>query len=62
MPSRRGSEWVSATAHAGAVRAARKAGQLAMVGAPAATTVKDGRFTLRLALPRQAISLICLEW
>ena len=38
------------------------AGQLAQVEAPATVQVEAGQATLALALPRQAVSLLVLEW
>jgi xylan 1,4-beta-xylosidase len=39
-----------------------KAGQLAAMEAPATVRIDGGQATLPLALPRQAVSLIVLEW
>jgi len=39
-----------------------KAGQLAAMGAPETVRVKDAKATVRLKLPRQAVSLLVLEW
>jgi xylan 1,4-beta-xylosidase len=39
-----------------------KAGQLTALGAPERVTLKDSATTLRLTLPRQAVSLLVLEW
>ncbi|MCI0464509.1 MAG: hypothetical protein L0Z62_46855 [Gemmataceae bacterium] len=39
-----------------------KAGQLTALAAPATVRVNEGRTTLRLTLPRQAVSLVRLEW
>jgi xylan 1,4-beta-xylosidase len=39
-----------------------KAGQLATIGAPGNISVKDGETTLKLKLPRQAVSLIQISW
>ena len=38
------------------------AGKLAQMEAPATVRVEGGQATLPLALPRQAVSLIVLEW
>ena len=38
------------------------AGRLARMDAPAAVHIEGGRATLPLALPRQAVSLLVLEW
>ena len=38
------------------------AGQLARMEAPATLRVEKGQATLRFALPRQAVSLVVLEW
>jgi xylan 1,4-beta-xylosidase len=38
------------------------AGQLALVGPPGTVQVEDGALTLSLSLPRQAVSLLQLEW
>jgi xylan 1,4-beta-xylosidase len=38
------------------------AGQLALVGPPRTVQVEDGALTLSLSLPRQAVSLLQLEW
>ena len=39
-----------------------KAGKLAPLGDPETVRVKDAKVTLRLKLPRQAVSLLVLEW
>ena len=39
-----------------------KAGQLAVAGPPETTKVHEGNATLRLTLPRQAVSLLKLSW
>jgi len=39
-----------------------KAGRLALLGEPEALRVEDAKVTLRFQLPRQAVSLIVLEW
>ena len=39
-----------------------KAGKLAAMEAPATVRIDGGQVTLPLALPRQAVSLIVLEW
>lgn len=39
-----------------------KASQLATVGAPDKIQVTDGKATLKLALPRQAVSLVLVKW
>jgi xylan 1,4-beta-xylosidase len=39
-----------------------KAGQLTALAAPAAIRVNEARTALRLTLPRQAVSLVRLEW
>jgi xylan 1,4-beta-xylosidase len=39
-----------------------KAGQLALFTSPEAVSVKDGAALLRLALPRQGVALLVLEW
>lgn len=39
-----------------------KAGQLALYGSPAYIQPVDGKATVRLTLPRQAVSLLKLEW
>jgi xylan 1,4-beta-xylosidase len=39
-----------------------KAGRLAVLGEPEALRVEDGKATLRFNLPRQAVSLLVLEW
>jgi xylan 1,4-beta-xylosidase len=39
-----------------------EAGQLAATSSPAAVRVEDGRASLAFALPRQAVSLLVLEW
>jgi xylan 1,4-beta-xylosidase len=39
-----------------------KAGQLATLGAPEIVRVKSGKTIVRLKLPRQAVSLLVLEW
>lgn len=39
-----------------------KAGQLAVKGAPETLRVKGGKTMVRLKLPRQAVSLLVLEW
>lgn len=39
-----------------------KAGQLATMGAPETVRVENGKATVRLKLPRQAVSLLVLEW
>jgi xylan 1,4-beta-xylosidase len=39
-----------------------RAGQLAELSDVAAFKVEDGRATIRIALPRQAVSLLVLEW
>ncbi len=39
-----------------------KAGQLATVGRPVKKTVKNGKLLVSIALPRQAVSLIKLDW
>ncbi|HWA09741.1 MAG TPA: beta-xylosidase [Opitutaceae bacterium] len=39
-----------------------KAGQLAQLEEPAAVNVADGAATLKFTLPRQAVSLLVLEW
>jgi xylan 1,4-beta-xylosidase len=38
------------------------AGKLAQMEAPATVPIDGGRATLQLALPRQAVSLLMLEW
>jgi xylan 1,4-beta-xylosidase len=38
------------------------AGKLAEMDAPAGVRVEGGRATLSLALPRQAVSLVVMEW
>ena len=38
------------------------AGKLSQIDAPATVAVEDGKATLRFALPRQAVSLIVLNW
>ena len=38
------------------------AGQLAMLGEPTAVPIANGAATLKFALPRQAVSLLVLEW
>ena len=38
------------------------AGKLAQLEAPATVRVDGGRATLPLTLPRQAVSLLVLEW
>ena len=38
------------------------AGQLAPVEAPATLGVEKGQAVLRFVLPRQAVSLVVLEW
>jgi xylan 1,4-beta-xylosidase len=43
-------------------RQLEQAGQLAALIGPAAADMKDGQFTLAFDLPRQAISLLILEW
>jgi xylan 1,4-beta-xylosidase len=43
-------------------RQLEKAGQLTLMGTPAKVEVKDSRFVTRLELPRQAVSLLVLEW
>ena len=39
-----------------------QAGKLAALGAPETVSVRDGRASLRFALPRQAVSLLVFEW
>ena len=39
-----------------------KAGQLATMGATESVQVENGTATIRLQLPRQAVSLVVLEW
>jgi xylan 1,4-beta-xylosidase len=39
-----------------------KAGKLALLGEPEAVRVDDAKVSLRLKLPRQAVSLLVLEW
>jgi len=39
-----------------------KAGQLAVMGAPETLSMKGGKTKVRLKLPRQALSLLVLEW
>ncbi|MGD0652173.1 MAG: beta-xylosidase [Verrucomicrobiia bacterium] len=39
-----------------------QAGQLASMGAPETVRVENGKATVRLKLPRQAVSLLVLEW
>jgi xylan 1,4-beta-xylosidase len=39
-----------------------KAGMLAPLGEPETLRVDDAKVTLRLKLPRQAVSLLVLEW
>jgi xylan 1,4-beta-xylosidase len=39
-----------------------KAGRLTTTGAPETVQVKEGAATVRLKLPRQAVSLLVLEW
>ncbi len=39
-----------------------KAGRLTQLGAPETVTLKESAATLRLPLPRQAVSLLVLEW
>jgi xylan 1,4-beta-xylosidase len=39
-----------------------KAGQLARLEAPAAVAVENGEASLKFSLPRQAVSLVVLEW
>ena len=38
------------------------AGKLARIDAPATLRVEKGQAALRFALPRQAVSLVVLEW
>ncbi len=38
------------------------AGKLAQMEAPATARIEGGQATVPLALPRQAVSLIVLEW
>jgi len=38
------------------------ASELALLDAPAAARVESGVVTLRFALPRQAVSLVTIEW
>jgi xylan 1,4-beta-xylosidase len=40
----------------------RTASQLARIDAPATVRVENGQATLRFALPRQAVSLVQLDW
>jgi xylan 1,4-beta-xylosidase len=40
----------------------RSAGQLARIDAPPTLRVQDGQAALRFSLPRQAVSLVVLEW
>ncbi len=52
-----------ATPSAEQYRALEAASQLtALKGSPATLAVKDGRATLPISLPRQAVSLVVLEW
>ena len=39
-----------------------KAGQLETVGKPVKKTVKDGMLVVDIALPRQAVSLLKMDW
>ena len=39
-----------------------KASELATLLGPASVDVADGRATMRFTLPRQAVSLLVLEW
>jgi xylan 1,4-beta-xylosidase len=39
-----------------------KAGQLATVGKPVKKSVTGGRLVVDISLPRQAVSLIKLDW
>jgi xylan 1,4-beta-xylosidase len=39
-----------------------KAGRLTALGEPETVRAEDGKVTLRLSLPRQAVSLLVLEW
>ncbi len=39
-----------------------KAGRLASLGEPEALRVEDAKLTLRFSLPRQAVSLLVVEW
>jgi xylan 1,4-beta-xylosidase len=43
-------------------RALEQAGQLTALHEPRTIEVKDRRASLRFALPRQAVSLVVLEW
>ena len=40
----------------------RKAGQLAELGMPEEIQVKNGQVILHLNLPREAVSLLVLDW
>ena len=44
------------------VAALKKASELATLGAPSTVAIKDGKATLRMQLPRQAVSLIKLDY
>jgi hypothetical protein len=43
-------------------RQLEQAGQLALLEAPSAAGVRDGRFTRPFSLPRRAVSLLVVEW
>ena len=40
----------------------RKAGHLTALGAPEAVRVSNGQATVKMTLPRQAVSLLVVEW
>ena len=43
-------------------RALERASELSQLEEPKSAEVREGQVTLRFALPRQAVSLVRLEW